>query len=333
MWAGRSDSGGLGQPDENLEQRHDELADLARDAASRGDYAGQARLYGDAIGVCRELVKRHPDDERHLAKLAGDLYNHAFYLIRAGGSTRGSTGGVDEALAESAQLYSRLALTDRGRYALAVCDVRLRMALARLQARQYDAAVAAARDALDAYQATSDGDRVERDFGVVRTHALIGRALLLGGRAEDAMVEFDEALFGAERLREQSGVAGTDFSWLAVVPESFRQAAPEWLGAAVAAMELHFAAGDWSIAADAGNVAMRVAGGLAGIGDERTTRWFEAVMHRVQEVWWAAQHPVEASARRAGPTGRVLIGAGMPGPSVAPDIAAISRLAGWGLQP
>lgn len=328
MRARRKGSDGHGRQDDDIERRHDELASLAAEAASRGDYAGQVRLYGDAIGVCRELAKRHPDDDRHLAKLAADLYNYAFYVLRAA-----SALGVDEALAESLQLYSRLALTGQSQYAIAVCDVRLRMALAQLQGSRYEAAVVAARDALDAYRALADGDQLERDFGVVRAHALIGRALLLGGRAEDALTEFDEALFAAERLRESTGVAGTDLSWLAVVPQGFRQAAPEWLGAAVAAMELHYAAGNWDVAADAGNVAMRVAGGLAGIGDERNARRFEAVMKRAQEVWWAAQHPVEAAIQRAGPTGRFRVGAGLPGPSVAPDIAAISLLAGWGLRP
>jgi tetratricopeptide (TPR) repeat protein len=328
VWVHRTGPDDRGRSDENLERQHDELTGRAREAASRGDYAGQVRLYGEAIGVCRELVKRHPDDQRHLAQLAADLYNYAYYLLRAAG-----TLGVAETLAESLQLYSRLVLTGQSQYEVAVCDVRLRMALAQLRDNQFGAAVVTARDVLDGYQAITGGDQLERDFGIVRTHALIGRALLLGGRADEAMAEFDQALFAAERLREATGVPGTDFSWLAGVPGSFRQAAPEWLGAAVAAMELHYAAGDWDIAADACNVAMRVAGGLAGIGDERDARRFESLVKRSQEVWWAQQHPVEAAAKRAGPTGRVVVGAGIPGPSVAPDIAAISLLAGWGLQP
>ena len=56
---------------------------------------------------------------------------------------------------------------------------------------------------------------------------MIGRAILLSGRrdrdvAAEALTEFDTALFAAERLREDAGIAGADFGWLE----------PCWLGAA-----------------------------------------------------------------------------------------------------
>ena len=97
----------------------------------------------------------------------------------------------------------------------------------------------------------TEGDRLEREFGLVRAHTLIGRALLLGGRAPEALQEFDTALFAGVRLRQEAGMArAPDFAWLGTAPASFRLAAPEWLGAAVAAMELHDAAGRWSVAGE-----------------------------------------------------------------------------------
>ncbi|MDG4832560.1 tetratricopeptide repeat protein [Solwaraspora sp. WMMD1047] len=307
-----------------------DLLAAARLAGSRGDHEEQTRLSAEAVEVCRMLVGRHPDDPRHVSALAAGLYNHAYRLIHLERPAQ-----AREVLDEAQRHYTTLATADPHRYAVALCDVTLRMAVVLVQEGSYDEAAQAGRDALDGYQEVTEGDSLEREFGLVRSHALIGRALLLDGRPDQALSEFDTALFAAERLREEAGTAGTDFFWLSTAPPSFRLAAPEWLGAAVGAMELHDAAGAWGIAADAANIAMRVAGSLAAIGNSTDRLRFEAISARAQQIWWAAEHPVEAAARRAGPTGEVLVGGGgiVLGPRRQPDIAAISMLAGWGRPP
>lgn len=316
--------------DKDLERRVNDLLARAGNAGARHDYLEQVGYSGEAMDLCRVLVERHPDDPRHVGALAGGLYNHAYRLIQAGHPAE-----AREVLAESHRHYAALAAADRRRYAVALCDVRLRTALTLVMEGEFDEAVLAGQQALDMYEAATGGDRLEREFGIVRTHTLIGRALLLGGRAGEALEEFDAALFAAERLREEAGIAGTDFSWLAFAPESFRLAAPEWLGAAVGAMELHDAAGRWSVAADAANIAVRVAGGLAAIGDDTTRRRFEAILARAKEIWWAAENPIRAAARRTGPTEEFMIGGGglVRGPRLEPDLTVISRLAGWGDPP
>jgi len=326
---GGEDAGG-GDSDGHLEGRVNDLLGRARAAGGRGDLDSQARLSAEAMEVCRTLVGRWPDDPRHAAALAGGLYNHAYRLIQTSRLTEAS-----EALDESARHYSALAANNPRRYATTLCDVRLRVALVLLMEGRYDQAVTGARGVVTAYEAISQGDPRERDFGLVRTHTLIGRALLLGGHPGEALEEFDTALFAAERLREQAGITGTDFAWLAVAPESFRQAAPEWLGAAVAAMELHDAAGKWAIAADAANVAMRVAGGLAALGDATARARFEAIMARAQEIWRAAENPIRAAGERSRPTDEFMVSAAgiVRGPRLEPDLARISRLAGWGPSP
>ncbi|GAA4690551.1 tetratricopeptide repeat protein [Phytohabitans rumicis] len=313
--------------DGDLEQRVNDLLAGARAAGARRDVREQARYSGEAMDVCRVLVGRHPGNTRHVAALAGGLYNHAYRLIQAGRPAQ-----ARDTLTEAVGHYTTLVAADRRRYTVRLCDVRLRVALTYIMEGGYDEAVRAGRAALAGYEAVAGGDRLEREFGLVRTHTLIGRALLLGGQPGTALDEFDTALFAAERLREEAGIAGTDFSWLASAPESFRQAAPEWLGAAVAAMELHDAAGKWSVAAGAANIAMRVAGGLAAIGDDTAYRRFEAIMARAKEIWWAAEHPVQAAARRTGPTEEFMIGGGglLHGPRLEPNLTVISRLAGWG---
>jgi tetratricopeptide (TPR) repeat protein len=321
---------GGGESDVHLEDRVNDLLGRARTAGGHGDIDSQVRLTAEAMDVCRMLVGRWPDDPRHVGALAGGLYNLAYRLIQAGRATEAT-----EALDESGRHYSALAAKNPGRYATALCDVRLRVALVLLMEGRYDQAVSRAREAVTAYETIAQGDPRERGFGLVRTHTLIGRALLLGGHPDEALEEFDTALFAAERLREEAGIAGTDFAWLGVAPESFRQAAPEWLGAAVAAMELHDAAGKWAIAADAANVAMRVAGGLAAIGDATAEARFEAVMARAQEIWRAAKNPIRAAGERSRPTDEFMVSAAglVRGPRQEPDLARISRLAGWGPPP
>jgi hypothetical protein len=313
--------------DRDLERQVGRLLADSRAAGAHGDPAGQARLSGEAMDICRGLVGRHPDDPRHLAALAGGLYNHAYRLLQID-----RPGEARDVLAESQGHYTTLDRLRPGRYQVALGDVRLRTALTLVLEGRYEEAAHRASEEVAAYARAATDDPVEAEFGQVRARTLLGRALLLGGRPDQALEEFDGALFIGERLREAAGVGGTDFRWLARVPESFRQAAPEWLGAAVGAMELHDAAGTWDVAADAANIAMRVAGGLAAIGDETAAIRFDAIHERAQKIWWSAQNPMRAAAERAGPTGEVLVGGGrmIRGPHLEPDLARISRLAGWG---
>jgi hypothetical protein len=319
-----------GGGDRGLERKVGALLSQAQAAGERGDRAAQARLSGEAMDICRGLVERHPDDPRHVAALAGGLYNHAWRLLQIG-----RAGEADEVLAESRRHYTTLEALEPGRHQVALCDVLLRTALSLVMQGRYDEGEERAREALAAYAAARPGDALEREFGEVRAHSLIGRAMLLGGRGGGALAEFDAALFAGERLREAHGLSGTDFGWLERAPRSFRLAAPEWLGSAVAAMELHDAAGSWGIAADAANIAMRLGGGLAAIGDDAGRHRFQAIEARAREIWWAAQHPAQAAAQRAGGGGRSFVsGEGLVrGARREPDLVILSLLAGWGAPP
>lgn len=100
-------------------------------------------------------------------------------------------------------------------------------------------------------------------------------------------------------------------------------------------MELHDAMGRWTIAADAANIAMHIAGGLAAIGDDTAHRRFVAIHSRAQTIWWSAEHVVQAAAERAGAFREVIVGGGhlVMGPRLQPDLTRISRLAAWGDPP
>jgi tetratricopeptide (TPR) repeat protein len=316
--------------DRHLERQVGTLLSDARAAGDRGDLEGQVRLSGEAMDICRGLLERHPGDPRHLGALAGGLYNHAYRLIEVD-----RIGDARDVLAESRRHYTTLNAATPHRYEVALCDVRLRTALTFVLEGRYDEGERQAREALAAYGEADTDDELERAFGELRAHSLIGRALLLGGRPDEALQEFDTALFAGEQLRQAAGISGTDFDWLARAPASFRLAAPEWLGSAVAAMELHDAAGAWHIAADAANVAMRVGGGLAMVGEKTASLRFAAIEQRAQVIWWSAQNPAQAAAQRGGPTQELRIGGGafFRGPRPQLDLARISRLAGWGPLP
>jgi hypothetical protein len=325
--AGGDPSGGAGSP---REREVDALLARARAAGGRGDVDAQARWSGAALEICRTLVAEDPAARRHRAALAAGAYGHAYRLLQVRRFEDART-----VLAESRRHYAVLAREDPEGYEVALCDVTLREALVSVLEGDVDGALRVGREALAAYPVARAGDGWERDFGPVRARALLGRALLMSGRRAQAVEEFDAALFAAEALRERTGLSGTDFAWLTSAPPSFRLAAPEWLGAAVGAMELHDAEGRWRVAADAADIALRVSGGLAGIGDDVALARFQAIHARAQQIWQAARNPTAAAAARSGPTDEFLVSAEgvVLGLRTAPDLARIWRLAGWGVPP
>jgi tetratricopeptide (TPR) repeat protein len=317
-----------GPSDEELERRCTELFDLARWCGGQGRLSEQRQYTAEALAVCRLLGKRNPGDLRHVAALAGGLYNQAGRWLDAG-----DTAQAETLLAEAEECYATLAAADPAQYAVRRVDVRQRSARVHVLAGDWVTAARLYREAIELYQDASTADPVERDFGVVRAHTGLGCCLLAlclrdSVRYQDALEEFDAALFTAERVREEAGIEATDFSWLARAPQSFQLAAPEWISSAVCAMELHDAAGRWDVAADAANIAVRVCGALAAIGDDALHHRFELILKRAKEIWYAAEHPVRAAALRAGPHQEVMIG-GHQGPSAEPNIDRILELADW----
>jgi tetratricopeptide (TPR) repeat protein len=317
-----------GPSNEELEQRCSELFTLAQWCGSRGRYDEQRQHAADALTICRLLRKRAPDDVRHVEALAGGLYNQAGRWLDEGEAVQ-----ADALLVEADECYAELAAADPTRFTVRRLDVRQRSARVHVLARDWTAASRRYRETIALYQDAPTDDPVERDFGIVRAHTGLGYCLLAlclrsSAMYQDALDEFDAALFMAEGLREQAGIEATEFSWLADAPQSFRHVAPEWISAAVCAMELHEAAGRRDIAADAANIAVRVCGALAAIGDDTLHHRFELILKRAKEIWYSAEHPARAAALRVGPYQEVLVGGGL-GPSTEPDIDRMLTLAGW----
>lgn len=314
--------------DQQLESRCTALVELARVAGAQGRTEEQRRYSAESIAVVRLLLERNPADSRHLRALAGALYNQAGRMLHARYAEE-----AEALLGEARACYARLAVTEPRLFSVPLVDVRQRSARVRLVSHDWSGAAQLYREAVAAYRDAPTTDPAERDFGVVRAHTGLGCCLLilsLLGKATcaDALEEFDAALFTAEGVRERVGIDATDFSWLAMAPPSFRQAAPEWMSAAVGAMELHDAAGNWSIAADAANIAVRVCAGLAATGDDDLQQRFEHILKRAKQIWHSAENPVTAAALRAGPYREIMF-AGR-GPAIQPDINRILTLAGWG---
>lgn len=168
---------------------------------------------------------------------------------------------------------------------------------------------------------------VEEDHRKARAHFHRGLRLVAQGRVTEGLEAVDAGLFAAERARQQAGVSGHDFSWLRSAPRSLRLIAPDWTAAAVCAMRLHDAAGRFQVAADAGNIAVRVSGGMAALDMPGCRELYTAVLAAAKQVWSHAENPVLAALEGLGPNQEVMIAGGnvlhvTPGPA---ELAELDR--------
>jgi tetratricopeptide (TPR) repeat protein len=307
-----------------LEREYDQASRQAIAASMRGDLATAAMHSDLALDASRQLYGEAPDPHRHRPALAAALYNHAGHLRRAGKNTEAL-----RLLTESAEHYRQLAIQDPAEYQVRSIDVAVRTGLTLRSTGDEAGAAARFREAVEAYSRAPATDPVERDLGLARAHFHLGRSLLVLATSQEALGEIDKGLFIVERVRQEAGVREvTDYSWLGNAPQSFRLIAPDWIAAATCAMELHNAAGRFSVAADAGNIAVRVSAGMAALGGASYAALYQAVLAKAQIIWQQAENPVSTALDRASPGQEVVIGGGNV-LFATPDIEAVLRATGW----
>ena len=263
-----------------LERRYDFHLGEAIRAALQGSHDKAATHSGTALSISRELYAGASDPARHQADLAAALCNHARY------------GGILHALAmltESAGHYAALAEADPAAYEVPRIDVLTRVALAADTSGNTPGAVSLLREVVRMYQQAPAANPAERDLGLARARFHLGRCLLKTGAVADGLAEIDAGLGLADEAAARLGIRLCGPGWLGLAPRYLQLAAPDWVAAAVRAMTLHAAAGDWESAAAAAGVAVRISGGLADLGGDTLREAHEDIRARADVIWGQAE--------------------------------------------
>jgi tetratricopeptide (TPR) repeat protein len=263
-----------------LERRYDFHLGEAIRAALEGSHDKAATHSETALSISRELYAGASDPARHQADLAAALCNHARY------------GGIMHALAmltESAGHYAALAEADPAAYEVPRIDVLTRVALAADTSGNTSGAVSLLREVVRMYQQAPAANPAERDLGLARARFHLGRCLLKTGAVADGLAEIDAGLGLADEAAARLGIRLCGPGWLGLAPRYLQLAAPDWVAAAVRAMTLHAAAGDWESAAAAAGVAVRISGGLADLGGDTLREAHEDIRARADVIWGQAE--------------------------------------------
>jgi len=276
-----------------LERRYDFHLGEAIRAALQGNHDKAATHSETALSISRELYAGAPDPGRHQPELAAALCNHARY-----GVTPLHTIAL---LTESAGHYASLAATDPDVYEVPRIDVLTRIAVASELSGDTADAVSLLREVIAMFSRAPAADLAERDLGLARARFGLGRCLLKTGATTDGLTETDAGLAVAEAALERLPVLPADPDWLGRTPRYLQLAVPDWAAAAVRSMTLHEAAGRWQHAAAAARAAVRLSGGLAGLGGDSLREAYEAIRARADAIWaradWAhTEQPQRAPA-------------------------------------
>ena len=274
-----------------LERRYDFHLGEAIRAALQGSHDKAATHSGTALSISRELYAAAPDPARHRPGLAAALCNHARY-----GVTPLHTIAM---LTESAGHYAALAAADPAVYEVPRIDVLTRVAVASDLSGDTTEAVSLLREVIRMYLRAPAADLAERDLGLARARFHLGRCLLKTGAAADGLTETDVGLALAEAVLERLPVFVADPGWLGRTPRYLQLAVPDWIAAAVRSMTLHEAAGRWQHAAAAARAAVRLFGGLAGLGGESLREAHEAIRARADAIWARADWAHTERSQRA----------------------------------
>lgn len=259
-----------------LERRYDfHLGESIR-AALEGSRDKAATHSGTALALSRELCAAGSDRARHQPALAAALCHHARY----GGTPLRALA----LLTESAGHYAELARAAPDVYEVLRIDVLTRVALASDEAGSTRDAISLLREVIRMYLGAPAADPAERDLGLARAHFLLGRCLLKTGAAADGLAEIDAGLELAIGALDRLRLPACGPCWLGTAPRYLQLAAPDWAAAAVRAMALHEADGQWELAAFAADAAVLISGGLAGLGGERLRAAHEAIRDRADEI-------------------------------------------------
>lgn len=270
-----------------LERRQAFHSGEAIRAALQGSNDKAATHSGTALSISRELCAGAPGTARHQAGLAAALCNHACY---------GSAPHAIALLTESAGHYAVLAQADPARYEVPRIGVLTQIALTADAAGNTAAAVSLLREVIRMYLRAPAADLAERDVGLARARFRLGRCLLKVGTAADGLAETDAGLALADEATKRLGAGVRDPGWLGTAPRYVQLTAPDWAAAAVRAMTLHSAAGRYDSAATAARAAVRVSGGLAGLGGDTLREAHEEIRARASAIWALASRPRGAAA-------------------------------------
>jgi tetratricopeptide (TPR) repeat protein len=276
-----------------LERRYDFHLGEAIRAALEGSHDKAATHSGTALSISRELYATAPDPARHQPELAAALCNHARY-----GVTPLQTIAL---LTESAGHYAALAAADPDVYEVPRIDVLTRVAVASDMSGDTTDAVCLLREVIRMYLRAPAADPAERDLGLARARFHLGRCLLKTGAAADGLTETDTGLALADAALERLPVLAADPGWLGRTPRYLQLAVPDWAAAAIRSMTLHEAAGRWQHAAAAARAAVRLSGGLAGLGGDSLHEAHAAIRARADAIcaradWAHTEYPQRASA-------------------------------------
>lgn len=270
-----------------LKRRFDFHLGEAIRAALEGSHDKAATHSSTALSISRELCGGSGDPLRHRAELAAALSNHARY-----GSTPVQAIAL---LTESAGHYAALAKTDPAGYEVRRIEVLTRVALASDAAGNTGDAISLLREVVRMYLEAPAADPAERDLCLARARFHLGRCLLKTGEAADGLAETDVGLALAEHALDQLSLSLIGPGWLGTAPWYVQFAAPDWTAAAARSMTLHSAAGRWERAATAALAAVRLSGGLAGIGGDTLHDAHLAIRAQADAIWARVGGPKRAA--------------------------------------
>jgi hypothetical protein len=259
-----------------LKRRYDFHRDEEIRAALQGNHDKAATHSATALSISRELCATARDPRWHRPELAAALGNHARYAA--------STTHAVALLLESAGHYAALAKTDPACYEVPRLDVLTRVALASDASGVTADAIGLLREVVLMYQKAPAADPAERDLGLARAHFHLGRCLLKTGSEADGLAEIDTGLALAWQALDRLRIPACGPGWLAMTPRYVQLAAPDWAAAAVRSMTLHAAARRWENAAGAAHAAVRLSGGLAGLGGDALREAHTAIQVRADAI-------------------------------------------------
>jgi hypothetical protein len=271
-----------------LARRYDFHLGEAIRASLEGSHDKAATHSWTALSISRELCAQARDPAWHQPELAAALCNHARY-----GATPMQTIAL---LTESAGHYAVLARANPACYEVPRIDVLTRVALAYDTSGNTRDAISLLREVIGMYLQAPAADPAERDLGLARAHFHLGRCLLKTGAEADGLAEIDTGLAVAELALDRLRLATCAPGWLITAPRCVQLAVSDWAAAAVRAMTLHSLAGRWESAAAAARAAVRLSGGLAGLGAETLREAHDAIRARADEIWEQTDCPERKAA-------------------------------------
>jgi hypothetical protein len=267
-----------------LERRYEFHVAEAVHATLLGDHEKAAGHSARALEISRQLYASARDPAQHRPDLAAALVGHARHEQ------------VLESVAlltESAGHYAALAAADPRRYEVDRIDVLVRIALAADATGNTKDAIRLLREVIAMYRQAPATDLAAREAGLASACFHLGRCLLTVGHAAEGLAVTDAGLGAAEAALAVSvpTAESHDPGWLSAAPRPVQVLAPDWACAAIRAMALHAAAGQWPAAALAAAAAVRVTGGLAALGSEESRNAHTVILAQARAIWTRARVP------------------------------------------